>query len=82
MASATASNMIQGQSLKSNFMPIWELALLVHRFDNLKKRNMLLPCLEAHASLFKLLMKGIFEQMNYVVKSLVGLKIIWYVRIL
>ena len=28
MASATASNVIRGQSLKSHFMPIWELALL------------------------------------------------------
>ena len=32
MASATASNVIQGQSLKSHFMPIWELALLIQSF--------------------------------------------------
>ena len=34
MASATASNVIHGQSLKSHFVPIWELALLIQSFDN------------------------------------------------
>ena len=38
MSSATASNVIRGQSLKSHFMPIWELALLVQSFDNFSKQ--------------------------------------------
>ena len=42
MASATASNVIQGQSLKSHFMQIWELALLVQSFDNFSKKCCLL----------------------------------------
>ena len=37
MASATASNMIEGQSLKSHFMPIWELAQLIQSFDIFSK---------------------------------------------
>ena len=37
MASATASNMIQGQSLKSHFMPIWVLALLNSALISSKK---------------------------------------------
>ena len=32
MASATALNMIWGQSLQSHFIPIWELALLIQSF--------------------------------------------------
>ena len=40
MASATVSNLIRGQSLKSNFMPIGELALLIlRRFKNFSDRN-------------------------------------------
>ena len=37
MASATASNVIQGQSLKSHFMPIWVLALLISSIDFFKE---------------------------------------------
>ena len=37
MASATASNMIQGQSLKSHFMRIWVLALLNSALISSKK---------------------------------------------
>ena len=39
MASATASNVIRDQSLKSHFMPIWELALLVQSFDIFSKKK-------------------------------------------
>ena len=38
MASATASNVIRGQSLKSHFMPIWVLALLISSFDFFKEQ--------------------------------------------
>ena len=37
MASATASNVIPGQSLKSHFMPIWVLALLISSFNFFKE---------------------------------------------
>ena len=33
MASATASNVIRGLSLKSHFTPIWELGQLIQSFD-------------------------------------------------
>ena len=38
MSSATASNVIGGQSLKSHFMPIWELGILIQSFDNFSKK--------------------------------------------
>ena len=41
MASATASNMIRGQSLKSHFVPIWVLALLVWSFNFFKELHCL-----------------------------------------
>ena len=42
MASATASNVIRGQSLKSHFMPTWELAQLIQSFDIFSKKICLL----------------------------------------
>ena len=42
MELATASNKIQELSLKSHFMPIWELALLIQSFDNFSKKCCLL----------------------------------------